>query len=120
MVGLFPFTSMFLVTSIAMLRERTTGTLERLMSLPLAKLDLLLGYGIAFAPALNSRHTEGRAIDMSVKWSGVLAVKNKDGSVVNISSTPRNGFNLALRKVGKSYSVTKHPTDPPHWSTDGK
>jgi ABC-2 type transport system permease protein len=32
-----------------MLRERTTGTLERLMSLPLAKLDLLLGYGLAFA-----------------------------------------------------------------------
>jgi ABC-2 type transport system permease protein len=49
MVGLFPFISMFLVTSIAMLRERTTGTLERLMSLPLAKLDLLLGYGVAFA-----------------------------------------------------------------------
>jgi ABC-2 type transport system permease protein len=49
MVGIFPFISMFLVTSIAMLRERTTGTLERLMSLPLAKLDILLGYGIAFA-----------------------------------------------------------------------
>jgi ABC-2 type transport system permease protein len=49
LVGLFPFISMFLVTSIAMLRERTTGTLERLMSLPLAKLDLLLGYGVAFA-----------------------------------------------------------------------
>jgi ABC-2 type transport system permease protein len=49
MVGLFPFITMFLVTSIAMLRERTTGTLERLMSLPLAKLDLLLGYGLAFA-----------------------------------------------------------------------
>ena len=40
---------MFLVTSITMLRERTTGTLERLMTLPLAKLDLLAGYGIAFA-----------------------------------------------------------------------
>jgi ABC-2 type transport system permease protein len=49
LVGLFPFTTMFVVTSITMLRERTTGTLERLMSLPLAKLDLLLGYGIAFA-----------------------------------------------------------------------
>jgi ABC-2 type transport system permease protein len=49
MVGLFPFVSMFLVASISMLRERTTGTLERLMSLPLAKLDLLLGYAIAFA-----------------------------------------------------------------------
>jgi ABC-2 type transport system permease protein len=48
MVGIFPFISMFLVTSIAMLRERTTGTLERLMSLPLAKLDILLGYAIAF------------------------------------------------------------------------
>ena len=49
MVGIFPLVSMFLVTSIAMLRERTTGTLERLMSMPLAKLDLLGGYGIAFA-----------------------------------------------------------------------
>ena len=49
MVGLFPFIVMFLITSIAMLRERTTGTLERLMSMPLAKIDLLLGYGLAFA-----------------------------------------------------------------------
>ena len=47
-LGLFPFVSMFVVTSITMLRERTSGTLERLMTLPLAKLDLLLGYGIAF------------------------------------------------------------------------
>jgi ABC-2 type transport system permease protein len=49
MLGMFPFITMFLVTSIAMLRERTTGTLERLMTLPLAKLDLLGGYGAAFA-----------------------------------------------------------------------
>lgn len=49
LVGLFPFSTMFVVTSITMLRERTTGTLERLMSLPLGKLDLLFGYGIAFA-----------------------------------------------------------------------
>jgi ABC-2 type transport system permease protein len=49
LVGLFPLIVMFLVTSIAMLRERTGGTLERLMSMPLAKLDLLAGYGLAFA-----------------------------------------------------------------------
>jgi ABC-2 type transport system permease protein len=49
MIGLFPFITMFLVTSITMLRERTGGTLERLMSMPVAKLDLLAGYGIAFA-----------------------------------------------------------------------
>ena len=48
LLGLFPFTTMFLVTSITMLRERTTGTLERLMTLPLAKLDLLGGYALAF------------------------------------------------------------------------
>jgi ABC-2 type transport system permease protein len=49
LVGLFPFITMFLVTSITMLRERTTGTLERLMTMPLAKFDILLGYGLAFA-----------------------------------------------------------------------
>ena len=49
LLGLFPFIAMFLVTSITMLRERTTGTLERLMTTPLAKIDLLLGYGLAFA-----------------------------------------------------------------------
>ena len=49
MLGLFPLISMFLVTSITMLRERTTGTLERLLTTPLTKLELIVGYGIAFA-----------------------------------------------------------------------
>lgn len=48
LIGLFPLIIMFLIASIAMLRERTSGTLERLMSMPLAKLDLLAGYGLAF------------------------------------------------------------------------
>jgi ABC-2 type transport system permease protein len=48
LVGIFPFVLMFVITSITMLRERTTGTLERLMTLPLSKLDLLAGYGLAF------------------------------------------------------------------------
>ena len=34
MLGIFPFVVMFLVTSIAMLRERTSGTLERLLTTP--------------------------------------------------------------------------------------
>jgi ABC-2 type transport system permease protein len=48
MLGLFPFAIMFLITSIAMLRERTSGTLERLLTTPLHKPDLLFGYGLAF------------------------------------------------------------------------
>ncbi|MEV4282759.1 ABC transporter permease [Actinoplanes xinjiangensis] len=51
MLGVFPFIVMFLITSIAMLRERTTGTLERLFTTPVGKLDLLFGYGIAFGVA---------------------------------------------------------------------
>ncbi|MGC9667390.1 ABC transporter permease [Planosporangium sp. 12N6] len=51
MLGVFPFIAMFLVTSVAMLRERTTGTLERLLTTPVHKLDLLFGYGLAFALA---------------------------------------------------------------------
>jgi len=45
---LFPLTTMFLVSSIALLRERRTGTLERLMTTPLRRLGLLGGYGAAF------------------------------------------------------------------------
>jgi ABC-2 type transport system permease protein len=51
MLGIFPFIIMFLITSIAMLRERTTGTLERLLTTPLRKTDLLFGYGLAFGLA---------------------------------------------------------------------
>jgi ABC-2 type transport system permease protein len=51
MLGVFPFVIMFLITSIAMLRERTTGTLERLLTTPMGKLDLLFAYGIAFGIA---------------------------------------------------------------------
>ncbi len=48
MLALFPFIIMFLVTSIATLRERRSGTLERLLTLPIAKLDFILGYTLAF------------------------------------------------------------------------
>lgn len=48
LLGMFPLIVMFLVTSVATLRERSSGTLERLLTMPLAKLDLLLGYALAF------------------------------------------------------------------------
>jgi ABC-2 type transport system permease protein len=48
LLGVFPFVVMFLVTSVATLRERTSGTLERLLTLPIGKLDFLLGYAFAF------------------------------------------------------------------------
>ncbi len=48
LLGIFPFVVMFLVTSVATLRERTSGTLERLLTMPIGKLDLLVGYALAF------------------------------------------------------------------------
>src|SRR5580698_9773866 len=48
LLGILPLIVMFVVASVATLRERTTGTLERLLTMPMGKLDLLLGYAIAF------------------------------------------------------------------------
>jgi ABC-2 type transport system permease protein len=79
MVGLFPLILMFLITSIAMLRERTTGTLERLLTLPMSKLDLLLGYGIAFAIVAAAQATivsvfSFVVLDIQVAGSAVVVV----------------------------------------------
>ncbi|MGB2951117.1 ABC transporter permease [Rhodococcus sp. BGS-1C] len=51
MLGILPFVVMFLITSIAMQRERSSGTLERLLTTPMTKLDLLAGYASAFSIA---------------------------------------------------------------------
>jgi ABC-2 type transport system permease protein len=81
LVGLFPFLLMFVTTSITMLRERTTGTLERLMTMPLAKLDLLLGYGIAFGlvAIVQAAVTAGIAVgalglDVAGSTAGLIAL----------------------------------------------
>ncbi|MGO9658516.1 MAG: ABC transporter permease [Acidimicrobiales bacterium] len=79
MLGLFPFVLMFIVTSVAMLRERTSGTLERLLTTPLHKADLLFGYGLAFgsAAAVQAVLTAGLAywaLDLRTRGSIVLVV----------------------------------------------
>lgn len=51
LLAIFPLLIMFILTSVATLRERTGGTLERLMTMPLSKVDFIVGYGIAFGTA---------------------------------------------------------------------
>jgi ABC-2 type transport system permease protein len=48
LLGVFPFVVMFVVTSVATLRERSSGTLERLLASPMGKGDFMLGYALAF------------------------------------------------------------------------
>jgi ABC-2 type transport system permease protein len=66
LLGVFPLISMFIVTAITMLRERTTGTLERLLTTPLTKLDLLLGYALAFGGVAALQATLASAFAFTV------------------------------------------------------
>jgi hypothetical protein len=78
-------------------------------------------YRIVYKPALESRHTQGKAIDMNITWSGTLRITNGRGQVVTITSTPRTGAdNRELHTVGTTFGVMKLVGDPPHWSEDGK
>jgi hypothetical protein len=88
--------------------------------------EMVDGYGIdklKIAPSLTSRHIEGKAIDMNISWSGDLKIKKNDGSEVTITTSPRDGTNSELIKVGATYDVIHFKNvakDKPHWSTDGK
>lgn len=83
------------------------------------------GYGISglqVPPALNSRHIQGNAIDMTISWAGSLSIANAAGQLIEITSTPRTGMNTQLAAVGLTYGVHKFiggAADRPHWSSDG-
>jgi hypothetical protein len=81
---------------------------------------MVAAYDIAFQPSLTSRHIQGQAIDMSLRWTGDVTIRTKTSKDALVAGRPCDGFNAALRKVGTSYGVVKHLSDPPHWSTDGK
>jgi ABC transporter DrrB family efflux protein len=68
-IGVFPFVIMFIVAAITTQRERARGTLERLMAMPLGKLDLLAGYAIAFG--LVACVQVAVVLVISLTWLGV-------------------------------------------------
>jgi ABC-2 type transport system permease protein len=75
LLALIPFIVMFLVTSVTTLRERTSGTLERLLAMPMGKGDFLLGYAVAFGlvAAVQSALAVGlsvTALDLQVAGPG--------------------------------------------------
>jgi ABC-2 type transport system permease protein len=69
LLAIFPFIVMFLVTSVTTLRERGSGTLERLLAMPMGKLDFLLGYAVAFG--LVAFVQAGLAVALSVGLLGL-------------------------------------------------
>lgn len=77
---------------------------------------------LGVAPSLNSRHTLGFGIDMTISWNGELTLPDAYGHVVRITSLPRTGMNRELHRVGASYGAIKYNRsgrDDPHWSDTG-
>ena len=72
LLALFPFIVMFLVTSVTTLRERSSGTLERLLAMPMGKLDFLGGYALAFG--LMAALQSALAVGISVGLLGLEVV----------------------------------------------
>lgn len=88
-------------------------------------LEMIRGFGLAVppnslvAPAVDSNHIAGKAIDMSIAWTGELEVAKKDGKTVKVPFVDNANKNTRLHAVGASYGLKKHLTDKPHWSVDG-
>lgn len=80
---------------------------------------MVQGYGLVHRPSLTSRHTEGRAIDMTIAWSGRIEVVDGTGAKRTLSSAKGTMNNPDLWAVGKSYGVHHLESDPVHWSDDG-
>ncbi len=100
------------------------GKYSRERSIEAAR-EMVRGFNIenlGAEPALHSRHTLGRAIDMAIRWDRKLSITDAGGAIVAIASSPRTGLNNQLRRVGASYGVIKYNRsgrDDPHWSDDG-
>jgi ABC-2 type transport system permease protein len=103
LLGIFPLIVMFIITSIAMLRERSSGTLERLMTLPLGKLDILLGYGLAFAvfATIQALVASGVAI-------GLLGLDIAGSAVTAIALAVLNAIlGMALGLLASAFASTE-------------
>ena len=89
-------------------------------------LEMVEGFGLAVpprstnAPSLTSNHISGRAIDMTIKWTGTIKVKKEDGTEVSLKFMSNVNKNTLLHEVGESYGVKKLKTDAPHWSYNGR
>lgn len=78
-----------------------------------AAAEMRNAYGIVYPAALESRHTQRLAIDMTIAVEKPIEVATKDGDWVLV--TQQSG----LWAIGATYGVHKLPSDPPHWSSDG-
>ena len=83
--------------------------------------EMIDGFGLAVppnstnAPALDSRHIEGKAIDMNITWTDTIKVKNKDGTETSVKFDANVNANTTLHGVGATYGVIKLKRQPILW-----
>ena len=96
LLGVFPLIIMFLVTSVTTLRERTNGTMERLLTMPLAKAELILGYAAAFG--LVAIVQSALVSTLSYTWYGLVhqGIPWRIGAVALCAGLLGTAFGLAL------------------------
>jgi ABC-2 type transport system permease protein len=103
LMGLFPFTMMFLVTSITMQRERNNGTLERLMASPMGKGDLIAGYAFTFTAVALVQVTL-----VAVLTFGVLDIPNRGSIQLAVALTGLEAaLGVALGLLASAFARTE-------------
>lgn len=96
LLGVFPLVIMFLVTSVATLRERTGGTLERLLTMPLTKGEFVIGYSLAFGLFAVVQSTLVSALSYSVFGLAHQGVPWRISAVAICAALLGTAFGLAL------------------------
>jgi hypothetical protein len=92
--------------------------------------QMKLAFNMDDQASTTSRHISGNAIDWTLTWTGNIDIRQKDGAIVKINTTPRHGGikkpdgtkeegNAKIHLVGATYGVNKLKSDPPHWSDNG-
>jgi hypothetical protein len=77
---------------------------------------MVAGYGMAHAAVLVSRHTQRRAVDVSISWEGSLVLRLPSGSTATI---PQGAEQTLWKVAADQFQVYHLWDDHPHYSDDG-
>ena len=102
LMGFFVFFFVFLISGMALLKERTTGTLDRLLATPVKRSDIVFGYMLAYSlvAALQTF-----VIVLSTIWLLDLEVLGNIGDVIIVNiifALVALSFGLLLSTLAKS------------------